>query len=69
LTLDLADVGVQFAGTLKNIWAGKTVSNVKSAYTATVAAHGVMLVELSDTTAAGAYSTTKFGTSKGLVSS
>lgn len=65
LTLDLADVGVQFAGTLKDIWAGKIVSNVKSSYTATVAAHGVMLVELSDTTAAGTYPTAKFGTSSG----
>lgn len=65
LTLDLADVGVQFAGTLKDIWAGKTLSNVKSTYTATVAAHGVILVELSDTTAAGTYPTAEFGTSQG----
>lgn len=65
LTLNLPDVGIQSAGTLKNIWAGKTVSNVKSSYTATISAHGVMLVELSDTTPASTYSTAKFGTSKG----
>ncbi|OOQ83620.1 putative alpha-galactosidase D [Penicillium brasilianum] len=65
LTLDLPDVGIQAAGTLKDIWAGKTVRNVKSSYTATVAAHGVMLVELSDTTAPGTYPTAKFATSKG----
>jgi alpha-galactosidase len=65
LTLNLPDVGIQSAGTLKDIWAGKTVSNVKSSYTATIAAHGVMLVELSDTTPASTYSTAKFGTSKG----
>lgn len=67
LTLNLADVGIQAAGTLKDIWAGKTVGNVKSSYTATVAGHGVMLVELSDTTAAGTYPTAKFATTKGLV--
>lgn len=65
LTLNLPDVGIQSAGKLKDIWAGKTVSNVKTSYTATVAAHGVMLLELSDTTAAGTYSTANFGTSKG----
>jgi alpha-galactosidase len=65
LTLNLPDVGIQAAGTLKDIWAGKAVSNVKSSYTATVAAHGVMLVELSDTTASGTYPTAKLATSKG----
>ncbi|KAJ5288242.1 hypothetical protein N7478_003928 [Penicillium angulare] len=64
LTLNLADVEAQAAGMLKDIWTGKTVSNVKSSYTATVAAHGVMLVELGDTTVAGIYPTSKFGISK-----
>ncbi|KAJ5931020.1 hypothetical protein N7466_006513 [Penicillium verhagenii] len=65
LTLDLPDVGVQYAGTLKNIWGASSVEGVKTSYSASVAAHGVLLVELGDTTSAGTYSSSLFATSSG----
>ncbi|KAJ5152695.1 alpha-galactosidase D [Penicillium canariense] len=67
LTLNLPDVGIQHAGTVKNIWAGQTIRTVKTSYTATVDAHGVMLLELEDTTEAGLYPSNKFASSVGFV--
>jgi alpha-galactosidase len=55
LTLDLPDVGFQKAGTVKNVWAGTSASNVLTSYSASVAAHGTMLLELGSTTVAGQY--------------
>lgn len=55
LTLDLPDVGIQKAGTLKDIWNAKTATNVLTSYTTSVAAHGTILLELGSTTAAGTY--------------
>lgn len=55
LTLDLPDVGVQKAGTLKDIWNAKSSTNVLTSYTAAVAAHGTILVELGTLTLAGNY--------------
>lgn len=55
LTLDLPDVGIQKASTLKNIWAGTSATNVLTSYSATVGAHGTMLLELGGTTVAGTY--------------
>jgi alpha-galactosidase len=55
LTLDLPDVGLQTAATVKNIWSGLTASNVITSYTGAVAAHGTLLLELGETTAAGQY--------------
>ena len=55
LTLDLPDVGVQKAGMLKDIWNGVTANDVLTSYTAHVEAHGTILLELSETTAAGEY--------------
>jgi alpha-galactosidase len=55
LTLNLPDVGFQTAGTLNDIWNGVTHNNVLTSYTATVQAHGVLLVELSDTTPVNSY--------------
>ncbi|KAM3087115.1 hypothetical protein ACMFMG_001223 [Clarireedia jacksonii] len=55
LTLDLPDVGLQKAGTVKNVWAGTSASNVLTSYSASVAAHGTMLLELGSTTIAGQY--------------
>lgn len=55
LTLNLPDVGFQTAGTLNDIWNGITHNNVLTSYTATVQAHGVLLVELSDTTPVNHY--------------
>ncbi|KAJ8068973.1 hypothetical protein OCU04_002653 [Sclerotinia nivalis] len=55
LTLDLPDVGLQKASTLKNIWAGTSATNVLTSYSATVGAHGTMLLELGGTTVSGTY--------------
>jgi alpha-galactosidase len=55
ITLDLPDVGLQAAGTLKDIWNGVSATNVMTSYTANVAAHGTLLLELGSTTAAGVY--------------
>ncbi|KAL2866939.1 alpha-galactosidase D [Aspergillus lucknowensis] len=55
LTLDLPDVGIQFAGGLRNIWRGEAEDDVLTSYTASVEGHGVMLVELSETVPAGEY--------------
>ncbi|KAL4902715.1 alpha-galactosidase D [Aspergillus multicolor] len=55
ITLDLPDVGVQYAGTLKNVWAGESVERVQTSYSAAVKAHGVLLVELGDVVDAGVY--------------
>lgn len=60
LTLNLPDIGVQFSGRVKDIWAGKSVQNVKTSYTSTVQPHGVMLLELDDTVAAGSYNSHDF---------
>ncbi|KAJ5375945.1 hypothetical protein N7509_012831 [Penicillium cosmopolitanum] len=65
LTLNLPDIGVQFAGRVKDIWAGKSVQNVKTSYTSTVQPHGVMLLELDDTIAAGSYSSNDFASVNG----
>lgn len=55
LTLNLPDIGLQKAASVKNIWNAVTSTNVLTSYTAAVAAHGTMLLELSGTTAAGHY--------------
>ncbi|KAL4976033.1 alpha-galactosidase D [Aspergillus desertorum] len=55
ITLDLPDIGLQYARTLKNIWAGESVQGVRTSYSAVVAAHGVMLVELRETVEEGVY--------------
>ncbi|KAJ5296403.1 phenolpthiocerol synthesis polyketide synthase ppsB [Penicillium atrosanguineum] len=65
LTLDLPDVGVQYAGTVKDVWADKVVEGVQTSYTSTVAPHGVILLELSNTTQAGTYSAERFATKSG----
>jgi alpha-galactosidase len=56
LTLDLPDVGLQKAGTLKDIWNGVAKTNVLTSYSASVQAHGTLLLELGTTTASGIYS-------------
>jgi alpha-galactosidase len=55
LALNLPDVGLQSAGTLKDVWNGVSYTNILGSYTATVQAHGVLLVELGHTTSAGYY--------------
>jgi alpha-galactosidase len=56
LTLDLPDVGFQTAGTVKDIWNSVTSTGVTTSYTNVVQAHGTLLLELSETIAAGQYS-------------
>ncbi|KAI9735290.1 MAG: hypothetical protein M1834_001881 [Cirrosporium novae-zelandiae] len=65
LTLTLPDIGLQTAGSLKNIWLDTSASDVLTTYTASVPAHGTMLLELADTTAAGEYSADQFATTSG----
>ncbi|KAL3463462.1 glycoside hydrolase superfamily [Aspergillus heterothallicus] len=65
LTLDLPDVGLQFAGGLRNIWRGEAESDVKTSYIARVKGHGVMLVELSETLPAGEYPSRIFAKTNG----
>lgn len=67
LTLDLPVVGLQHAQTLRNIWDESAATNVRTSYTANVAAHGTMLVELAGTTEAGKYPADIFATSDGSV--
>lgn len=55
LSLDLPDVGLQKASTVKNIWAGTSAKNVLTSYSAAVGAHGTILLELGGTTVAGTY--------------
>jgi alpha-galactosidase len=61
LTLNLPDVGVQKAGSLKDIWNGKTASNVTTSYTGHVEAHGTILLELGSITEAGNYTAERSG--------
>lgn len=56
LTLDLPVLGLQKAGTLKDVWNDLSFTDVLTSYTASVGAHGTILVELGDTTPAGNYS-------------
>lgn len=62
LTLDLPDVGLQYAGTVKNIWDKTTAKGVRTTYAARVDGHGTMLLELQDTTPAGRYPARLFAT-------
>ncbi|KAL4867655.1 alpha-galactosidase D [Aspergillus spectabilis] len=55
LQLDLPDVGVQFAGGLRDIWQGESVEGVRTVYRGRVEAHGTMLLELRDVLPAGVY--------------
>lgn len=65
LTLDLPDIGLQYAGSVKDIWSKNTAEGVRTSYTTTVAGHGTILVELEDTTPAGRYPIDLFGRSHG----
>lgn len=65
LTIALPDIGIQYAGMVKDIWKNVTIQDVKTSYTAEVEAHGTMLLELQNTTSLGEYSTNIFGTSTG----
>ncbi len=55
LTLDLPDIGLQKAVWLKDIWNGIAAEEVLTSYTAVVGAHGTLLLELGNTTAADIY--------------
>lgn len=55
LTLDLPDVGIQRAGRVKDIWNSATTANIVTSHTASVDAHGTLLLEFSQATEAGTY--------------
>ncbi|KAJ9296199.1 hypothetical protein DTO271G3_5340 [Paecilomyces variotii] len=65
LTLDLPDIGLQYAGELRNIWDGSSMTGVRTSYTAKVAGHGTMLVELGNTSPVGIYPSELFASKKG----
>lgn len=65
LTIDLPDIGIQYAGTIKDIWNNITVQDVRTSYTAEVQGHGTMLLELQNTIPSGQYSLSNFGASTG----
>ncbi|KAF7590236.1 hypothetical protein BBP40_003120 [Aspergillus hancockii] len=54
-----------FAGTVRNIWDGTTASDVGTSYTARVAGHGTVLLELADTVLSGVYPSEVFASSTG----
>ena len=64
-TLDLPDIGIQSANNVKNVWGNVTATNVSTSYGTTVAAHGTLLLELSDTNPAGYYAAELYGTRSG----
>ncbi|KAL3474285.1 alpha-galactosidase D [Aspergillus californicus] len=65
ITLDLPDIGLQYAGSLSNVWRGESEEGVRTSYTASVEAHGVLLVELGDTLVAGEYPAEIFAATRG----
>ncbi|KAL4814937.1 alpha-galactosidase D [Aspergillus spinulosporus] len=67
ITLDLPDIGLQYAETLQNIWADETVQGVKTSYSSVVEAHGVMLVQLAETVEGGVYPADVFAATNGAV--
>lgn len=60
-TLNMPDVGLQSAGSVKDVWNNKTASNVVTSYTAQIAAHGTLLLELGETTPSGTYEVDRCG--------
>lgn len=65
LTLDLPDIGLQYAQVARNIWGKTTVHDVRTSYTARVAGHGTMLLELQGTVPSGSYPAKIFAKSTG----
>ncbi|RLL94100.1 hypothetical protein CFD26_103627 [Aspergillus turcosus] len=65
LTLDLPDAGLQYAQVVKNIWGKSVARDVRTSYTANVAGHGTMLLELQGTVPSGSYPAKIFAKSKG----
>lgn len=65
LTLDLPDIGLQYAGELRNIWDGSSMTVVRTSYTSKIAGHGTMLVELGNTSPVGIYPSELFSSSRG----
>ncbi|KAH2058158.1 hypothetical protein KXV43_000237 [Aspergillus fumigatus] len=65
LTLDLPDVGLQYAQVVRNIWGKTVVRDVRTSYTAGVAGHGTILLELQGTLPSGLYPAKIFAKSTG----
>ena len=66
-TISFPDFGVQSAATVFDVWNNITQSDVKTTYSTTIPAHGILLLELSNTTAAGTYSAELYATMSGYV--
>ena len=64
-TLNLPDIGLQSAGSIKSVWDNTLAANVLTSYTNTIAGHGTMLLELNDTTPAGSYAADRYGVMSG----
>lgn len=62
-TLNLPDVGLQSAGSALDVWNQQSIQNVVTSYSAEIAAHGTLLLELGDTTPAGTYEAERCGRS------
>jgi alpha-galactosidase len=65
LTLDLPDIGLQYAASGKDIWNSVNVEGILTSYSATVEGHGTLLLELSDTVTSGEYAADIFAASNG----
>ena len=63
--LNLPDVGIQSAGILFDVWNNLTTTNVKTSYSATIPAHGTLLVELGEITPVGNYPAALFAETSG----
>lgn len=61
---NLPDAGLQSAGMVKDIWNKKTMTNIVTSYSASIPAHGTLMLELSDTKPAGTYVTDVCGTTE-----
>jgi len=64
-TLSLPNVGLQSAGSVKDVWNNSTSEDIVTSYSGTILAHGTLLLELSDTTPAGTYGADRCGRSHG----
>ncbi|KAI5295989.1 hypothetical protein KEM52_006152 [Ascosphaera acerosa] len=68
LTLDLPDIGLQYAKSLKDVWRHTVAKDVRTSYTSEVEPHGVMLLELGGALLNGSYPAAHFAQKKGTTS-
>ena len=64
LNFDLATVGIQKAGVMKDVWHNYTAKHILGSYTGVpIEAHGTLLLEFGETTPAGHYDSTSMAIS------